>query len=559
MKDALLRFLNGIRGDEAHRFFLLSVLIGVCAGLLIVCFHNLIELVSWAVLGLPAGSRHLGTLLGPMSGAVLSTFLVARVFISAKGSGVVQTKVAVAQPEGLIPASGVAGKLAACSISIGSGNALGPEDPSLHMGAGVASVLGRAFRLPRDQMRLIPPVGAAAGIAAAFNTPIMAVLFVIEEVIGAWNAMALGSVVLASVSAVVTSRYFLGDNPLFRVPPFDIMHPSEMAVFAVIGLAAGLLATLFTRTIIAIRSRIQAIASTRLTLVKPALAGLLVGIIGLWLPEILGAGYGPVDGALHGRYAWQILIAIGLLKMLATTACFSAGVPGGMFAPTLFIGAMVGGGLGGLARLFWPMPISPDSVFVLVGMGAFFAGVFRAPMTSVFMVFEVSASYKIIAPVMVANMLAYIISRRLQPIPFFDKIAGFEGIRLDSQEEIREQRSWRVEDAMQTPSSLPGHHLIWCGPRRWRTEPAPDHPGDPVPCLYADQSLEAALPLLGCHPAVPIVDRRDESRLLGILTLDAALARYGITRNATSPPAGSAPPLAPDTASPENSPPTPSP
>jgi chloride channel protein, CIC family len=537
MKALWQRLVAGVRGDEAQRFFLLSVLIGVCAGLLIVCFHNLIELVSWAVLGLPAGSRTWGTLLGPMGGAVISTLLVLRVFKAARGSGVVQTKVAVAQPEGEIPASGVAGKLVACSISIGSGNALGPEDPSLHMGAGVASVVGRAFKLPREQMRLIPPVGAAAGIAAAFNTPIMAVLFVIEEVIGAWNAMALGSVVLASVSAVVTSRYFLGDNPLFHVPPFDIMHPSEMAVFAVIGLAAGLLATLFTRTIIAIRSRIQAMADTRLTLVKPALAGLLVGLIGLWLPEILGAGYGPVDGALHGRYAWQALIAIGLLKMLATTACFSAGVPGGMFAPTLFIGAMVGGGLGGLARLFWPMPISPDSVFVLVGMGAFFAGVFRAPMTSVFMVFEVSASYKIIAPVMVANMLAYLISRRLQQAPFFDRIAGFEGIHLDSQEDIREQRAWRVEDAMLDPSEAARHRLIWCGARRWRTEPVAGDPGEAVPCLYSDQTLETALPLLATHGAAPVVDRRNESRLLGVLTLDAALARYGITRNAESPPA----------------------
>lgn len=537
MKDRLLRFIAGVRDDEAQRFFLLSVLIGVCAGLLIVCFHNFIELVSWAVLGLPAGSRQWGTVFGPMFGAVISTLIVVRILPAARGSGVVQTKAAVAHPEGVIPASGVAGKLAACSISIGSGNALGPEDPSLHMGAGVASILGRAFRFSREQMRLIPPVGAAAGIAAAFNTPIMAVLFVIEEVIGAWNALAMGSIVLASVSAVVTSRYFLGDNPLFRVPPFDILHPSEMAVFVVIGLVTGLLATLFTRTIIAIRGRIQGFGNPRFALVKPALAGLAVGVIGRWLPEILGAGYGPVDGALHGRYTWQILIAIGLVKLVATTACFSAGVPGGMFAPTLFIGAMVGGGLGGLARMFWPMPISADSVFVLVGMGAFFAGVFRAPMTSVFMVFEVSASYKIIAPVMLANMLAYVISRRLQPVPFFDRIAGFEGIRLDSQEELREQRALRVEDAMRAPVDVPGHRLIWCGPRRWRTEPAANQAGDAVPCVYPDQTLEAALHVVGAHPIVPVVDRRDESRLLGILTLDAALARYGIIRSAESPPA----------------------
>lgn len=535
-------FVARVRLDEAQRFLVLSTVIGILAGLLVVCFHNLIELVSWTILGLPAGTRRWGTALGPMFGALISTFLVAKLFPAARGSGVVQTKVALAHPEDPIPASGVLGKLAACTVSIGSGNALGPEDPALHMGAGVASVLGRAFRLSREQMRLIAPVGAAAGIAAAFNTPIVAVLFVIEEVIGAWNSTALGSIVLASASAVVTSRYFLGDSPLFRVPDFEIRHPSEMAVYAVIGLAGGLLATLFTRTIITIRSRIQSIRSPHLHTARPAIAGLIVGIIGLWLPEVLGAGYGPVDGALHGRYVWQAMLAIGLVKMLATTACFAAGVPGGMFAPTLFVGAMVGGGLGALARLFWPAPISADSVFVLVGMGTFFAGVFRAPMTSVFMVFEVSASYKVIAPVMLANMLAYIVSRRLQPVPFFDRIGELEGVRLPSQEELREQRPLRVEDAMLGAGACSGAGLIWCGPRGWRTAPDASSPGEHVPVVFPDQSLESALSAFGKCDALPVVNRRDDSDVLGVLTLDAALEAYGIgrenpIRNEESPPA----------------------
>lgn len=541
MKERVRRLAVRVGFDEAQRFLLLSVLIGVCAGLLIVCFHNLIELVSWAVLGLPPGARRWGTALGPMCGALISTWLVISLFKGARGSGVVQTKAALAQPDVPITRGSIVGKLLACSISIGSGNALGPEDPALHMGAGLASMAGRAFRLSREQMRLIAPVGAAAGIAAAFNTPIMAVLFVIEEVIGAWSATALGSIVLASVSAVVTSRHFLGDNPLFRVPAFDIGHPSEYAVYAAIGLAAGLLATLFTRTIVRLRGRIQSFRNIGMTVARPALAGLLVGFIGLWLPEVLGAGYGPVDGALHGRYVWQAMLAIGLVKMVATTACFAAGVPGGMFAPTLFMGAMIGGGLGSLARIFWPTPISADSVFVLVGMGTFFAGVFRAPMTSVFMVFEVSASYKIIAPVMLANMLAYLVSRRLQPVPFFDRIGEFEGVRLPSQEELRELSPFRVEDAMQATVDVPEARLIWCGPRGWRTEPDANSPGEAVTAVYPDQSLESALRLFGQHAALPVVSRWKEDAMVGVLTLDAALKRYGIppavTRTGESPPA----------------------
>ena len=350
----------------------------------------------------------------------------------------------------------------------------------------------------------------AAGIAAAFNTPITAVLFVVEEVIGSWNASVLGSIVLSAVSAVVVSRWFLGDQPLFRVPTFELTHPSELLLYAVVGLVGGLFGTLFVRTLGTVRGRMSDAPRTR-RILQPFVAGLVVGAVGLVLPEVMGAGYGSIDSALHDQFGWRTLIVLGVVKMATTAVCFAAGTPGGMFAPTLFIGAMIGGGIGSLAQVYWPVPSSAPSAYVLVGMGTFFAAVFRAPMTSVFMVFEVSASYVIILPVMVANLVAYLVARKLQPTTFFDMVAAQDGLELPSQERQREQRPLRVEDAMQT---MPAANIL--------TQRAP--------ALYPDQSLDSALRLFESHDALLVVSRQDSSRVLGVLTVDHALRAYGIKR-----------------------------
>src|SRR3982751_3778426 len=227
--------------SETQRFLVLALVIGVFSGLLIVLFHISIDFISWTSLGALTGRYRLGRLLSPALGAVVAVFVVRKIFPLARGSGVNQTKIAIYSSEGYVSSSTIIGKFLACAISIGSGNSLGPEDPSLQMGAGVASRLGRLFHLPRNNMRLIAPVGAAAGIAAAFNTPISGVLFVMEEVLADWSATAVGSIVLAAVSAVVTMRAFLGNEPLFRIPPFELTSRSELLVYAGIGLASGAL------------------------------------------------------------------------------------------------------------------------------------------------------------------------------------------------------------------------------------------------------------------------------------------------------------------------------
>jgi CIC family chloride channel protein len=506
--------VNRPRISDTQRFLLLSITIGIVAGLLVVCFHYAIDLISWFTLGTPVGRNRVATVLAPALGGGLSAILVLLAFPKAAGSGLTHTKAALYISNGYVPFRTVIGKFIACATSIGTGNSLGPEDPALQMGAGVSSWLGRTFQLPRERLRVIVPVGAAAGIAAAFNTPITAVLFVIEEVIGSWNASVLGSIVLSAGSAVVVSRSFLGEQPLFRVPEFGLHHPSELVVYASVGLVGGLCGTLFVRLLGALRGRVSALPiSTRAIL--PFVAGILVGLTGLVFPEVMGAGYGSIDRALHDEFGWRLLLTLGIVKLLTTSTCFAAGTPGGMFAPTLFTGAMIGGGIGSLAQLYWPVATSPPSAYVLVGMGTFFAAVFRAPMTSVFMVFEVSASYEIILPVMVANLIAYLVARKLSAVTFFEMVAAQEGLQLPSHERQRDTQVLRVEDAMRPADESPG---------------ADGGAPGAAPIVHPDQSLETALRLFGHRRTLTVVSRQDLTLVIGTLSLDDVLTAYGVER-----------------------------
>ena len=544
---------------ETQRFLLLSILIGIFAGAIVVCFHMAIEYLSWSSIDALQERPWWAVVFWPALGAGVSWSLVQWVFPTARGSGVTATKAALFVSNGYVPPSSVAGKFLASSLSIGSGNPMGPEDPALQMGAGIASALGRLFHLTRENLRMIAPVGAAAGIGAAFNTPISAVLFVMEEVVAGWNSGVLGSIVLSAVSAVVVSRWFLGDEPLFGVPAFELTHPSELIVYAAIGITSGLLSASFVRFTLQLREKALA-TSARAKMILPVLAGLLVGVVGIWFPDALGAGYRTIDGALHDRFPWEILLVLGFLKMVTASTCFSVGVPGGMFAPTLFIGATIGGGIGALAELYWPFPTSSSGAYVLVGMGTFFAGLFRAPMTSIFMIFEVSASYVIILPVMIANTLAYLIARQAHPEPLLHVAATQDGINLPSIDEARERSPLAVEDAMAEAANrvLPAHLNVrecrgrvggspeqqWLvrveGTWRWVTRDDIFGAVDverKVGSLaearqagrtYPDSSLDSALQLLAHSPILVVAHRANPRHLVGTLVLGDVHGAYGL-------------------------------
>ena len=549
--------------EHGERFFLLlAIFIGIFSGLAVVCFRIAIEFVRIGLLGssLSPGSPRI--LLAPTLTGLVVAALVIVVFPRVRGSGVNQTKAALYIYDGYIPFRTAIGKFICSSLAIGSGQSLGPEDPSLQIGASIASALGRILKLNRERLRLIAPIGAAAGLSAAFNSPISAVLFVIEEVIGRWTASIFGAVVLAAVSSVVVTRYFLGSEPLFRIPSVEFIAPTELFAYAILGIVGAFAAVVFSKAIELLRPRMKAMPRWSQFL-QPAIAGLIIGAIGLaGRPEVMGAGYDFMDQAMHDQFPWKIMAILAGLKILSTTLSFVSGAPGGMFAPTLFIGAMLGGAVGGAERLLFPHLTGSVGTYALVGMGVLFAAFLRVPMTSVFMVLEVSGNYSIIIPVILANTLAYLISRNLQPVPIFDMLSRQDGIDLPSMEEQREERVLRVEDAMR-PVDVPvadsqqtiaatldlaeqrdaGEILVddppfgWCSlssetlrelKANGRGAETLAHllPETRMPQLYPDNRLEVALRHIAHWPFLPVMHRADPKKLVGLISLRDVMSTF---------------------------------
>ncbi len=546
---------------EQHLFLILALLIGVFSGLAVVCFRVAIEAAHVYLLGSslrPPPLRFFLVL--PIAGVVIAA-VVELAGQAVRGSGVNQTKAAVYIYDGYIAFRTVIGKFFASALAIGSGQSLGPEDPSLHMGAGIASAFGRAAGLSRNTLRLITPVGAAAGLAAAFNSPITAVLFVIEEVIGTWSAVALGAIILSAISSVIVQHLFLGDQPLFRVPDYHFVNTGELLVFALLGLIGGLVALVFVKLALAMRARAK--AQPRWTRwVLPSVAGLFIAVIAVWFPQVAGAGYEHIDDAMHDQYTWQVLGALTFLKLAATAASFSSGTPGGLFAPTLFIGAMLGGAVCGATRAIVPGFEGETGNYALIGMGTMFAGILRAPITSIFMIIEVSGNYSIVLPVMISNTFAYLVSRRYQPNGIFDVIAEQDGIHLPSMEHRREAVVRRVEEAMRPPAmvlprdisvrdalrlieeSRADEVLAHVRLRVWGHVPVAtlaaleaEGKGDlavgsvlalvePLPVVHPDEALDAALAALGDRPLLPVVHRGDPGRLVGVVSTQDILRAY---------------------------------
>jgi CIC family chloride channel protein len=560
-KQSIENWNKLIREREDQAFLVLTLLIGALVGMVVVAFIVLTERLGGKLY--PVAGAEWRRFVIPVAGSLLMGFLLYRYFPDARGSGVPQTKAALFARKGVITLPTVLGKFFCTSATLASGVPLGREGPAVQVGAGIASVLGRRLGLSPEKVKALLPVGAAAAIAAAFNTPMAAVLFSLEEIMGDLHAPVLGSVVLASATSWMVLRLMLGNEPLFHAPAYQIVHPVEFAVYALLGVLGGFVSVLFTKLLLRMRERFFKLPA-RTVWFQPVFGGLLVGLIGWFVPQVLGVGYGFVGDALNGRMALQLMALLLGLKLLTVTTSYASGNAGGIFGPSLFIGAMLGGVVGNVAHSLFPAYTAAPGAYALVGMGTAFAGIVRAPMTSVMMIFETTRDYSIIVPLMISNLLSFFISVRMQKEPIYEALARQDGIHLPTSESRQRQGGRRIAQVMRAnPEILPSELTLTAALERtrkrefrsWLVSDACGLVGvisvgsleraiaagntnkklsdildrTTFPHVHSDQSLDLALDRMGAAgiDILPVVGRANIHQLEGIVTLVEILESYG--------------------------------
>jgi chloride channel protein, CIC family len=551
-----------LRDREEQVFLLLTLLIGALVGMIVVAFILLTERFGARLY--PAGGAAWRRLLVPVAGSAAMGYLLYRFFPNARGSGVPQTKAALYARGGRISIRTVIGKFFCTSTTLACGIPLGREGPAVQVGAGIASVLGRKLGLRPERVKALVPVGAAAAIAAAFNTPLAAVLFALEEVVGDLHAPVLGSVVLASATSWAMLRLLLGNDPLFQVPQYQLVHPGEFGIYALLGVAGGFVSVAFVKLLLWMRARFLQFPK-KTAWYQPVAGGLTVGVMGWFVPQLLGVGYAHVGAALNGGMALRLMILLLVLKLVAVAISYASGNAGGIFGPSLFLGAMLGGIVGNVAHGLLPNYAGTPGAYALVGMGTAFAGIVRAPMTSVVMIFEITRDYAVIVPLMISNLVSFFISARFQKQPIYEVLAQQDGIHLPSVETRQQLELRQVAQAMREATEvLSAEMTVQKALERLKASelralPVCDERGvigvvrlqdlkretddslagkrlreivveDDFPHVHADHPLYAALDRMGASQLdlLPVVNRANVHQLEGVVTLQDVLALYGV-------------------------------
>lgn len=426
--------------DERQRLLAVTILAGGLCGLAAVAFHLSI---GWLEALLIDRANHapgywwiLLTIVTPGVGGLIVGLGLTYWAPAAAGSGIPQVKVAFALHSGLISLRETIGKFVLCAFQIGSGGSLGLEGPTVQICAGVSSLMARAAQLSPQNCRRMTSVGMAAGIAAAFNAPIAAITFTLEELIGDLDQTMLSGVIVAAALAAVVEHSILGSNPVFHMPrSYTLGAASSLIWYALLGILAAVVSITFTDSLLALRAVFKRWTALP-RWIHPAIGGLAAGALAVlalyWfhLNGIAGDPYKTLELALTGTMPVLFMVVFCVLKLAATVSSYSSGGSGGIFAPSLFMGSMLGGAVGYLDVTVFHHPADAIGAFAVVGMGAVFAGIVRAPMTSILIVFEMTGGYGLVLPLMIANMTAFVLARYWRPIPVYEALLLQDGIEL---------------------------------------------------------------------------------------------------------------------------------
>lgn len=426
--------------SQQQRLLALTIVAGGACGLAAVAFHISIGILQKLLIEpathAPGHWWMVWTLVVPAAGALVCGLGLYYFVPSAAGSGIPQVKTAYTLRNGAISLKETVGKFVLCVLQLGSGASLGVEGPTVHICSGVASQLARMARLsPRNQRRLTS-VGMAAGIAAAFNAPIAAITFTLEELIGTLDQTMLSGVIVAAALAAVVEHTILGANPIFHVPHnYSLGASSSLVWYALLGLLAALVSITFTDSLLFVRAWFRRLQQVPKWL-QPALGGLATGgfaIAALWFFHqngIAGDPYATLTLALTSSLPVTAMAVLCVFKLAATVCSYSSGGAGGIFAPSLYMGGMLGGAVGFIDVAVFHHPADSIGAFAVVGMGAVFAGVVRAPMTSILIIFEMTGGYGLVLPLMIANMSAFALARHWRPTPIYEALLAQDGIDL---------------------------------------------------------------------------------------------------------------------------------
>ncbi len=573
IKAILSKLLQRIRSNELLFGALLAVLVGILAGFSAVGFRWLIRFFQ--TLFFEGGADVLGFLgdyyviLLPAIGGLIVGLLVRYGAREAKGHGVPEVMEAVATRGGRIKAKVAIVKSLASSICIGSGGSVGREGPIVQIGSSLGSSIGQWLKLPDNWVRTLLACGAAGGISATFNAPIGGVFFALEVILSRFMTPSFGFVVISSVTADAIAHIFLGTQPSFNIIPYEMISYWEILPYALLGLLAGIVAVVFTRLLYKTEDIFEAIHIP--DFVKPAIGGLCVGIIGLYSYDLLGTGYGDaswtsamgIDQALTGEIALLSLAVMLLLKIIATSFTLGSGGSGGVFAPSLFIGAMLGGIIGTIAQNLFPDVIAPSGAYALVGMAAVFAGATRAPITAIIMLFEMTRNYSIILPLMTAVVISTVVARSMSRESIYTLKLMRRGVDLRQLEQTSPMKSVTVAEIMTRnfPAVPPtmtvtdlvkklrksGHHgfpvvaengdLVGCVTLTdvesaitgggYEELTVDDISTKSVITAYPDQHIHDVLIKPGADVGrIPVVDRNDPKKLLGVLRRHDIVSAY---------------------------------
>jgi len=399
---------------------------------------NLLELAQSTPWYLSVGIPALGGLVvGPI------VYFLAR---EAKGHGVPEVMEAVALRSGLIRKRVVVVKSLASAICIGTGGSVGREGPIVQIGSAVGSAIGQLLKVSADRIRTLVGCGAAAGIAATFNAPIAGSMFALEIILGDFGLATFSPIVISSVVATAISRHFLGDAPAFIVPAYHLVSAWELPLYVVLGFLCALVAVMFTTTLYRLEDIFDSIRFPQY--LKAAFGGLILGGIALFFPHVLGVGYGAIDLALAQKLSWWFMFLLVFAKVLSTSITIGSGGSGGIFAPSLFLGAMAGGFFGAVANIVFPDITASGGAYSIVGMGAVVSGTTHGPLSAILILFEMTGDYKIILPLMIACIISSLTSQQILAESIYTLKLARRGVNIRAGKEVNVLKSISVRDVM---------------------------------------------------------------------------------------------------------------